>query len=726
MATPLHPSPYDPALQSADEPPAKRLKTLACLRCRKRKQRCDDNRPCANCARSGEECHEVAPRSYGHANGLAAASHVPMSLVGEIPSLEERVSRLERTLRLENQEQPNLDAGTIANIPHPRELESAQLLKELRYSGGPNGGLPDVRGLARSSPAIGLLATFARSEETMPATQSATSPITSRYHSNPSSNTHPAGRDDLPLIDGNTEQILFDTYYDKIHCRYPFLRLDHFRDPARRPSDVWVGFFTNMVFSIGLLLGKTNELHMATENHSSFYRIAVTRYLSHVFGQQDRLLHIQAYLLLAMHALYSPSTERIISIASATMRYCVMSQLHLAHAEPDPVDVSTRIQIQSRRRVFWSAYALDRAVGTMFDLPFSVPDYQITVKMYANIDDADLDDRCQIAFPDDPTSQPSLTSVSAALHIVYCRQIQSDILNTTLHRDFSSQFDRLSNWRLRILEKLDRWKSLCHRYSDLHSRSYTSSEWLHMIYNYSLAMLYRPTKSSVRGPAGNWTVKSCVQACLIFRRFQKENTISEAWLALLAQFKCGVALLYCFFATPPAERSATYESSEVHEAVRACSIILALLAERWPPSACLRDCFDLLAKEIPLSEIPTDPPKRMRHESAASLQTLLVQLETIVVHRDTLRMIKEMATEVFPRPRGDSTKHETDHTEAERECTNHVGENDASSLNTAMTGDIFQPLTPHFFLPETAEPDGGSFDYVALGFPGIFDPSLAD
>ncbi|RSL46705.1 hypothetical protein CEP54_013712, partial [Fusarium duplospermum] len=111
-----------------------------------------------------------------------------------------------------------------------------------------------------------------------------------------------------------------------------------------------------------------------------FYRMAVTRYLSHVFNQPDRLLHIQAYLILAMHAVYSPSTERIIIITSAAMRYCVMAQLHCAAAEPEPVDVAARIRIQLRRRVFWCAYKLDRTVGGIYHLPVSIPDSQITVK----------------------------------------------------------------------------------------------------------------------------------------------------------------------------------------------------------------------------------------------------------------------------------------------------------------------------------------------------------
>lgn len=398
-----------------------------------------------------------------------------------------------------------------------------------------------------------------------------------------------------------------------------------------------------------------------------------------------------------------------------------MGQLHLANAEPKLIDAATKFQIQMRRRVFWSAYALDRAVGTAFDLPFSIPDYQITVRLYANTDDYELDERSS---SEDLQNVPRITSVSFALHLVYCRQIQSEILNTTLHRDFGKQYDGLSHWRLRVLGKLDRWKSLCHRYADPRSITLTSGEWLNMIYNYSLAMLYQPTKANVCGPAGDWTVKSYVQACLIFRKFQRETQMTELWLGLVAQFKCGVAPLYCLFATPPHLRSAASEQPDVSEAVRACSIILSILAERWPQARCVRDCFDILAREIPLFE-PTSTNqgigaiRRMRPESSEALLALLGLLEIIIVHRNTLRMIKEMAMEAFPRPTEGSSQTEA----AGNEATQGI-EGDSPSWRTSMTGDMFQPLTPYFSQPDMSGLGVDGFDYTTIGFPGEFDPHI--
>ncbi|KAK5125365.1 hypothetical protein LTR85_000474 [Meristemomyces frigidus] len=410
------------------------------------------------------------------------------------------------------------------------------------------------------------------------------------------------------------------------------------------------------------------------------------------------------------------------------MRYCVTTQLHLLDREPQPSDVEGKVRIQMRRRVFWSAYALDRAVGTMFDLPFSIPDYQITVPIYANIEDDELPVRCREAMPADPASQAQHTSVSAALHVVYCRQIQSEILNITLHRDYAVQFERCYDWRLRILEKLDRWKSLCHRFSDTRSKSYTSNDWMHMIYNFSLAMLYHPTAQDAGGPAAEWTVKSCVQALLIFHKFQREGIISEPWMGLIQQFKCGVALLYCFFITPPHLRSETYNAPAVGEALGACRVTLALLAMRWAESESLRDTFDLLVQDISVSGHQSDPRvSQLRPASAEAIRSKLDELQAIVIHRGTLRMICEMAA-TFPHPAPATTNEGLSWDGAEVDAPRRAspslhagGLGDGASIKTA---DLFLPLTPRFIAPDIRNASTDFMESESLGFPGLFDADL--
>lgn len=112
-----------------------------------------------------------------------------------------------------------------------------------------------------------------------------------------------------------------------------------------------------------------------------FFGIATSKYLPALTSCPNPVTRAQGYLLLAIYALHMPSTEQIISLSAWTMRFCVMAQLHVAGAEPEAISSDAWIQIQMRRRVFWCAYALDRAVCSTYDLPCNIPDSHITTSV---------------------------------------------------------------------------------------------------------------------------------------------------------------------------------------------------------------------------------------------------------------------------------------------------------------------------------------------------------
>src|SRR3954447_2764405 len=112
----------------------------------------------------------------------------------------------------------------------------------------------------------------------------------------------------------------------------------------------------------------------------SLYNTAM-KYLAYVFAQPDPVLHAQAYLLLTLHALHSPSSQMIVTMVSATMRYCVMAQLHLAESEPKVLNPVFSLEVQTRRRVFWSAYALDRLISWIYHIPNNIIDEHISVEV---------------------------------------------------------------------------------------------------------------------------------------------------------------------------------------------------------------------------------------------------------------------------------------------------------------------------------------------------------
>lgn len=75
------------------------------------------------------------------------------------------------------------------------------------------------------------------------------------------------------------------------------------------------------------------------------------------------------------------------------------------------------------------------------------------------------------------------------------------------------------------------------------------------------------------------------------------------------------------------------------------------MADRWPKAECLRDVFELLAREVPLVDRPSRPPIRISDAAIEQIREKLPRVRALVVHRTILRIIEEMITDDFPRLR---------------------------------------------------------------------------
>lgn len=166
-------------------------------------------------------------------------------------------------------------------------------------------------------------------------------------------------------------------------------------------------------------------------------------------------------------------------------------------------------------------------------IPPCIPDAMITARHYANIDDENLTVVAEQTPPDSELPDSTqYTCVSSPLHILQCRRIQSELAQYTLRGDYEIRYKDASDWRVRILSELESYKSRAQSFSDPQSKGHTSQRWLAMIYHYTLLMLYRPTKESVLGPAGDLSIQASSQACLIFRKCQLDRRTAQSWLGV--------------------------------------------------------------------------------------------------------------------------------------------------------------------------------------------------
>ncbi|KAI0144517.1 fungal-specific transcription factor domain-containing protein [Xylariaceae sp. FL1272] len=733
-----------PHANADEEPPQKRQRVLACRRCRHRKQKCTDDRPCVNCKKSGEECipTEPAPRPS------SVESTYVKALEGRIAELEaldpsQSNDHLPMSRTMDHSGPPaaspattTSDSHQVGNVPvftepvfsHDAHATSPVSVSRIRRRSAHH-RIANISAMQRLGTAS-LLDNALESAAGMVAHDSHMSPA----HSENSSASHMRHLRDssapVQNLSREMDELLLGAYRDRTHAIYPFLHwgtllcwcaewksISTPSDPSRR----WQGFFVNMLYSTAVLL--LSEAPAEKVDGTEFFKTGAT-YLQDVFEQPNPRLHAQAYLLLCMHALHNSSTHRIISLVSTAMRYCVQNLFHLSSAEPETTDTHGRIEIQMRRRCFWSAYTLDRMISAAFDVPPSVPDAMITAKLYANVSDESLEFAAsQVTDGVDIPGFLVYTSMSPSLHILQVRRIQSEISLHTLQWNYSLVYEKLFDWRSRILLELENYKSRIQAFADPESKSHTSHRWLAMIYHYTLLMLYRPTKENVSGPAGDWSVQASSQACLTFRAFQRDRAVAQTWLALIHQFQAGVALLYCFWATPPEYRTENYDSDDVPDAVRACSNILAIMADRWPKADCLRDVFEHLAREVPLVDRPNRPPTRLSNKIEMAVREKLPEVRNMVVHNSTLRMIEEMISEDFPRLARDGVENRS-------VPSSHLTTNKQSNIDTGRTFE--QDLdTPIFDMPfsnqDTYRLDGTNdgVSHITVddmpAFPGVFD-----
>ncbi|ETS80065.1 hypothetical protein PFICI_07594 [Pestalotiopsis fici W106-1] len=742
------------------QPPLKRQRVLACRRCRHRKQKCDDPRPCTNCQKSGDEClpTEPAPRSHVESQYVKALEERIAELesldpqqsldhmLGSVRGQQRRTSSNSTlSYHVQPPERPSTNGTSSIGVLRPRTLadtneddtapspKSGPRTRLASYTGVPTRRSmltnDDESDTGFDHMIFGLIASPSAPRDD----GSEPSPAT---HDEISGGRPPTSHFQRGEITPELRELLLETYRDRAQVQYPFLHWPTFLEwhvswvedsfPSSRTR--WQGFFVNLAYATALLL--LHGSRASKMDAQMFYRNGV-ELLPFVLAEQDSVLHVQAYLLLSVHALHKSSSGRILTLASTTMRYCVQQQFHLAETEPVPATPSIRLRNQVRRRCFWCAYKLDRLVMSSFDLPPSIPDAMITLKIYNNIDDHDLLQVARTTLRDcELPDVPTYTCVSSSLHIVQCRRIQSEIMAFTLRWDYATRFEKSPEWRIRILAELESYKSRVQKFSDPQSKGYTSHRWLAMIYHYTLLMLYRPTKETVLGPAGDWSVQASSQACLIFRKTQMDRQIAQSWLGLLVQFQSGITLLYCFWATPPVNRTENYDSPDVSDAIRACSNILAIMADRWPRADCLRDVFELIAREIPLIDRPNRPPKRLSERSITTICEKLPQVRALIVHRPILRMIEEMISEDFPRqvpaeplPRPPSVpgllapidKSPQDLRAAQASQTNNV------PPHTMLTFELpFSAEPVYNFDSMGAEADNPGTEEL-LSFPGMFD-----
>ncbi|CAK7226350.1 hypothetical protein SBRCBS47491_006201 [Sporothrix bragantina] len=620
------------AREYPEERPAKRRhrSAVACRRCKSRKQKCDNEFPsCSNCVCAGESC------AYGN-NQMYPAEYV-RSLESQIAQLKGAMgSMAARELDTAGDQQnsagneqgrhspPNSTNVNSTNVNStnisPGDVVDKELEPCLEAGVGfvalsPNSYLGTSSGFP--------LAKLVKSTINAPS-MSETAPFrrgtTGRADINTdilmSSLSAPERHQDLSTAvaqaDMPSDEIadkLIEAYFFRVHPKHAFLsrrrvaalnknranlRPAH-QSPGHRGPDRLDYVIMHLVYAIGaryLQLANDHDCPNPEAHHAA------------ALGDIDAILNVQslenleAMLLLSIYQLRSPTGPGIWWMIGTTMRHCLDCGLHRkSNSSPPLLD-------QRRKRIFWTAYMLERSVARTVGRPCAVADWEIDVELPANIDDGlETDDEVRDALVASAANPHQITALTAAIHITKMQQLESRIARSVCRVDKPLRsMDDPKITKLR--QALEAWKANIPRVQIEDASPYTSAVYHMAQYHKALLLLFLPFLPSLTPAhtAFREVTYSAGQICQLYKRHhENQSYISYSLLALHATFVAGLVLVYCFCLDP--------SIFDVHFSsdIRACSTLLYTISERWTAARKVRSAFESLVAATIESHNPGHP-----------------------------------------------------------------------------------------------------------------------
>ncbi|KAK2038868.1 hypothetical protein LZ31DRAFT_579274 [Colletotrichum somersetense] len=546
----------------------RRTNVTACMRCRSRKQRCDQNIPaCSNCERAGVEC--VSLDIDGHAT--------PRSY---IKSLEDRIAYLESQLASRetlNPQQHFTELASSSDGSLPRDPVDQVTFQSLEtdafYS---TVTTPIGQSLLRS-----LLAEPIRSVSQ-----------TCRQSDHRSLLDALPNATEAALPTRDAALRLVDAYFE--HCEFfsPILpskegfiasiALLYEDSPnGRGPKDAAVilaGFRAYTVFAtVVLLLNRTDPAFRVST--ADGYFATASRLLAQnpaVICTGD-LQHVYNLLLVGQYTCFVSNLSGAWHFLGLASRLVVELNLHDERAVAAKLDPR---QLNQRRWLFWAFYTLERNLCVIIGRPFSIPDEAIHT-------------------PLPELSEDDGASRALALHLIKHRRLESEIHVTLNHKpphngasvDFAAWRDGM---RRRVIEWLE-----CAPTPTAPSTQLAPAGIFQSIMHNHLVVLYYPSQS-FPDPSENDILilaQSAAESISGYRLAFRDGQLRFFWRTTHNLFRSGVAMAYCLH-LQARNRYRDLSRADMTASVNTCMSLLWAMVERYPLGSVYRDAFETLVDSV--------------------------------------------------------------------------------------------------------------------------------
>ncbi|KAJ9139157.1 Transcription factor [Pleurostoma richardsiae] len=573
----------------------RRANVTACMRCKARKQRCDQNLPaCSNCEVAGVDCVNVdidgraTPRSY-------------------IKNLEDRIAHLERQLishGITDYDSPSDEAPPLSTeipLASPTSKNGAEpplchIPEQSRPWRGRTAGVP-----ALLMGQVEHLATADTSTDSNGEYQSLLGSLPYETQT--------------ALPPRQVASVLADAYFE--HCDFflPVLvrgealeMLNRLYQDKSSISEVPVQsrFRAMLVFAVATRLLNRKDASFPVSRSEAYYDSAMRLLSSNpTLVQNADLDQLENMALIIQYMFFSANLASGWYLLGFATRMVIEMGLHQDSSDDSSVAPDT---LSKRLWVFWAIYSFERILCSVLNRPCSIPEEAINTPL--------------------PTTRESDSSRRFAVHMIRHRRLFSEIHHTISQGPAinGASLDYAA-WRDGMRQRLQEWRLTVPAHDS--STQLSPIEIFDGCYHNSIILLYLPSPNM---PALNdfelaFLAHSAIRAVETYKICFREGKLRFYWRTLHHLFRAGIALVHCVKALRGAETLGDLTAPDLKSSINACSTVLWGMAERHHAGKAYRDMFESISAAAANDSV-VSPQLQFDHGFSGPLLAMFTPSET--------------------------------------------------------------------------------------------------
>ncbi|KAL4789676.1 hypothetical protein BDV19DRAFT_396740 [Aspergillus venezuelensis] len=663
-----------------------RRRALACIRCRRRKVRCDGAEPaCSNCAKAGEECFAGRAASAVSRNRL----YYLEQRVRELEGINANSSLVDESSHLESNPGffPQGTGQTISPLQDPDTRPP-----ECYSHGQQNNG---VHSIEANSPAISLSSQITRDQPLAHEVGLLSlSNTTDPKYLGPSSGVtfarliYEMAADisyiNIPSI-ADCQQYA-DAFFDATPF-YPFIlqesfykllgQIQEFNGSTEWNCRVPIRLASAQLLLVLSLGARFLETRLGIDYGSRDLFVSGMTHCSYV-NLQDSIEGVQVLLLMVLHSFYNPEGLN----AWYLLHTIIASCLDLGLQRRDHV-------MQTRSAIFWSAYSMDRTLTTILGRPLTLRDEAID-QPFPGLEGSDEMEETATQWQHSrsaPQSHQSIVQQVPAEYMacVYSLRFDRIVAEIKLMIYRVSRSPRRFPWPTNLTSWQQEAEGACvsllsevqsrqrgRSSSGLNALSASTVQRLELKFHQCMMLLYRPSPQ-LPSPGFN-AIQACFNSAMNIVRIHADlhrfSNMECSWLTAHSIFVAAITVLYCLWIYPGVRGQTSLP--ECLTRVDTALQLLTFLSQWW--SVAHEPCQKLarlieLTREAPNHElrtlIPTGPADLVSEGQQAEIAAQLSQedgrsllIDELGILRDLfdLGWLNDWALDNVPAPDWDSSQ----------------------------------------------------------------------